>query len=147
MPRIDFPPIKPAKRQNPRPVAASLWDYHTGCTRTLFFDFRKSRRQSRKSTNPYLYSTSVNTPGRIRTYDPRFRKPVLYPLSYGCTFGEDLLSRKPNRFISLSTIIGMGKELSSTFLNLQFPQKSPESRQNGIHPNGNFAPIQKTTAT
>ncbi|MFM2093242.1 MAG: hypothetical protein RIS70_366, partial [Planctomycetota bacterium] len=24
-----------------------------------------------------------NTPGRIRTCDPRFRKPVLYPLSYG----------------------------------------------------------------
>gem|GEM_PF-3623987 len=26
-----------------------------------------------------------NTPGRIRTCDPRFRKPMLYPLSYGCT--------------------------------------------------------------
>ena len=23
------------------------------------------------------------TPGRIRTCDPRFRKPMLYPLSYG----------------------------------------------------------------
>lgn len=25
----------------------------------------------------------TSTPGRIRTCDPRFRKPVLYPLSYG----------------------------------------------------------------
>ena len=25
----------------------------------------------------------TTTPGRIRTYDPRFRKPMLYPLSYG----------------------------------------------------------------
>ena len=24
-----------------------------------------------------------DTPGRIRTCDPRFRKPMLYPLSYG----------------------------------------------------------------
>ena len=24
----------------------------------------------------------MNTPDRIRTCDPRFRKPVLYPLSY-----------------------------------------------------------------
>ena len=28
-------------------------------------------------------STSADTPGRIRTCDPRFRKPMLYPLSYG----------------------------------------------------------------
>jgi hypothetical protein len=25
----------------------------------------------------------ATTPGRIRTCDPRFRKPMLYPLSYG----------------------------------------------------------------
>ena len=25
-----------------------------------------------------------NTPGRTRTCNPRFRRPMLYPLSYGC---------------------------------------------------------------
>ena len=27
---------------------------------------------------------SPGTPGTIRTYDTWFRRPVLYPLSYGC---------------------------------------------------------------
>ncbi len=32
---------------------------------------------------------SPSTPGRIRTYDRRFRKPLLYPLSYGRIGPED----------------------------------------------------------
>jgi hypothetical protein len=28
--------------------------------------------------------TTKSTPARIRTWDQRFRKPLLYPLSYGC---------------------------------------------------------------
>jgi hypothetical protein len=36
----------------------------------------------------YFIEKEGNTPGRIRTYDPRFRKPVLYPLSYGCEWAE-----------------------------------------------------------
>ena len=36
-------------------------------------------------TSPYLGETVANTgaPGRTRTCDLRFRKPLLYPLSYG----------------------------------------------------------------
>ncbi len=30
-----------------------------------------------------LAARSVSAPGRIRTYGTRFRKPMLYPLSYG----------------------------------------------------------------
>ena len=33
-----------------------------------------------------IESASGNAPGRIRTCDPRFRKPMLYPLSYGGSF-------------------------------------------------------------
>ncbi len=29
-------------------------------------------------------SFTYGTPGTIRTYDTWFRRPVLYPLSYGC---------------------------------------------------------------
>src|SRR5262249_5357511 len=32
------------------------------------------------------------TPGRIRTCDPRFRKPMLYPLSYGGVMSGAILS-------------------------------------------------------
>lgn len=32
------------------------------------------------------YSFFYGTPGTIRTYDTWFRRPVLYPLSYGCEF-------------------------------------------------------------
>ncbi len=30
----------------------------------------------------WSFTTRVSAPGRIRTCDTRFRKPVLYPLSY-----------------------------------------------------------------
>ena len=32
---------------------------------------------------PYLTHAAAGAPGRIRTCDPRFRRPMLYPLSYG----------------------------------------------------------------
>jgi hypothetical protein len=31
---------------------------------------------------PHTYKESDSAPGRIRTSDSRFRKPLLYPLSY-----------------------------------------------------------------
>jgi hypothetical protein len=31
---------------------------------------------------PLTYKESESAPGRIRTSDSRFRKPLLYPLSY-----------------------------------------------------------------
>ncbi len=37
--------------------------------------------------NP-LTSTFPGAPGRIRTSDARFRKPTLYPLSYGGWSGD-----------------------------------------------------------
>ena len=36
----------------------------------------------------------MSTPGRIRTCDLRFRKPLLYPLSYRLTFAYQIY-RKP----------------------------------------------------
>ena len=54
--------------------------YHTTCA-SLCQDPRNTTSKDRGST-----------PGRIRTYDRRFRKPLLYPLSYGrddgCSRGE-----------------------------------------------------------
>ena len=32
---------------------------------------------------PLYVAMEAGTPGRIRTCDPRFRRPMLYPLSYG----------------------------------------------------------------
>ena len=39
--------------------------------------------QAIESEQDHPTLAETNTPGRIRTYDPRFRKPMLYPLSYG----------------------------------------------------------------
>ena len=53
-------------------------------------------------THPHLGETVANigAPGRTRTCDLRFRKPLLYPLSYG---GEDGPKRGPKfaRFASI----------------------------------------------
>jgi hypothetical protein len=51
--------------------------------------------------NPLLSKGSRGAPGRIRTCDARFRKPTLYPLSYGGGAGR-LRGAKPTR----SSILG-----------------------------------------
>ncbi len=38
------------------------------------------------------YRGVIGAPGRIRTYDTRFRKPMLYPLSYGSVAASHLLA-------------------------------------------------------
>ncbi len=40
------------------------------------------RRDQNKKPQTFVAYGFPNTPGRIRTCDHRFRKPVLYPLSY-----------------------------------------------------------------
>ena len=44
----------------------------------------RTQPRTQKGTNhkKRLYVWKLNTPGRIRTCDSRFRKAVLYPLSY-----------------------------------------------------------------
>ena len=36
-----------------------------------------------RGLTPIAWDKSCGTPGGIRTPDPRFRRPMLYPLSYG----------------------------------------------------------------
>ena len=45
--------------------------------------FTFNQKHSRKKTGVFDIS-HLGTPGTIRTYDTWFRRPVLYPLSYGC---------------------------------------------------------------
>jgi hypothetical protein len=49
-----------------------------------------------------FYPMSIGAPGRIRTCNPRLRRPVLYPLSYGRNFdvivwsGQQDLNLRPS---------------------------------------------------
>ena len=45
-----------------------------------------------------IYQVFYSAPGRNRTYDTRFRKPMLYPLSYWGGAGAKG-GRKPARFV------------------------------------------------
>ena len=46
---------------------------------------------------PLCYAVEAGAPGGIRTHDPRFRRPMLYPLSYGrvCIGGPYPWTRPP----------------------------------------------------
>ena len=50
------------------------------------------------SNNP----DSVSAAGGIRTPDPRFRRPMLYPLSYSRSVTIDI--------ISLTVVVGLGND-------------------------------------
>ncbi len=61
---------------------------------------------------PPYHAVEAGAPGRIRTRDPRFRRPMLYPLSYWRATGggaaidrADLIRRGPMRRPSRSSII------------------------------------------
>lgn len=48
-------------------------------------DFAKAQRNEKNALQKRIASSNWNmtcTPGRSRTYGTRFRKPLLYPLSY-----------------------------------------------------------------
>lgn len=64
---------------------------------------RSVNRRSVAATNRESwknYTNGGNTPGRTRTCDPRFRKPVLYPLSY-----EGLLVLTPHSPCHIEALI------------------------------------------
>ncbi len=44
--------------------------------------FRRSSQPANKAISVTTHGISASALGRIRTSDTRFRKPVLYPLSY-----------------------------------------------------------------
>ena len=48
-----------------------------------FCDTLASKKQKQARQNSYLTCYFHGAPGRIRTVDTRFRRAVLYPLSYG----------------------------------------------------------------
>ena len=52
-------------------------------------------RRRPEDAGPLMGIAGTGAPGGIRTHDPRFRRPMLYPLSYGRT----LRGWKPTRLI------------------------------------------------
>ena len=81
---------------------ASTWGAHGG--------FRApEKRKARRPTRAAWLSMRGGAPGRIRTCDTRFRKPVLYPLSY------EGVARDRNGLASASIVAqGAGVEFRRT---------------------------------
>ena len=46
-------------------------------------DSSKETREGHITVSPFVLRRKAGAPGGIRTHDPRFRRPMLYPLSYG----------------------------------------------------------------
>ena len=71
----------------------------TNLARTKIRLIASTKRVSRK---PRYCSEFGCGPGRIRTCDARFRKPTLYPLSYGAA--------KTGTYRALTLVLSRGKE-------------------------------------
>ena len=100
----DPPPESQALRAAGTDPACTILALPTdaGCD-SLIVDERTDRRERESASRPELLGlvmlesaregmreNEMTTPGRIRTCDHRFRKPMLYPLSYG---GEVVTTR------------------------------------------------------
>ena len=73
------------RRENPHLRLETI--RRVGCTHNLAKNQPRNERRTFAASWVYRLKNSCEcAPGRNRTYDLRFRKPSLYPLSYG---GED----------------------------------------------------------